>query len=83
MVSAVVTSAMITIIAKTASVMTPSSRPMLRMTSSISPRVFMRMPMAADSRQSSPHARAASIDPPNFPRHATPITTPVMSHNPG
>ena len=37
---------MITIMAKTESLMTPRSRPTLRMTSSISPRVFMRMPMA-------------------------------------
>ena len=61
---------MITIIANTAGVMTPSSRPMFRITSSISPRVFIRMPMVADSRHPSPHARAASGEPPNFPRHA-------------
>ena len=41
--------------AKTASVMTPRSRPMFRMTSSISPRVFIRMPIADASRQSMPH----------------------------
>ena len=65
---AVVTIAIRTIMAKTASVMTPSSRPMLRITSSMRPRVFMSTPMADASRQGRPHTRAAAAEPPNLPR---------------
>ena len=74
---AVVTSAMMTIIAKTLSLMTARSRPTLRITNSINPRVFIRMPMADASRQSFPSARAAMNDPPNFPRQATKIISSV------
>ena len=56
----VVASAMMTIIANSVGEMTPSSRPMLSTISSISPRVFIRTPSAADVRQSRPVNRAAA-----------------------
>ena len=82
-VRAVVVRAMMTIMAKMASVMTPSSRPTLRMTSSIRPRVFIRMPIAPASRHGMPQARAARALPPNFPAHAVTITRPQKPHMAG
>ena len=69
--------------AKTTLLITPICKPMFRMTSSTKPRVFMRIPMADDSRQFNPVRRAATVDPPNFPRHATNIIAPVKPHRNG
>jgi hypothetical protein len=55
----VVTSAISTMIVNTAVMITPSSSPTLRMTSSVSPRVFISTPMAAASCHDSPVTRAA------------------------
>jgi hypothetical protein len=74
---AVVTRAMMTIIANTAGVMTPRLSPMFRMTSSISPRVFISAPMTLASRQGIPHIRPARADPPNLPAQATSKISPV------
>ena len=49
------------------------------MTSSISPRVFIRMPMAELSRQSKPQTRAATAEPPNLPAQATRMTSAVRA----
>ena len=57
---------MITIIAKSFGEMTPSSKPMLSTISSISPRVFIKMPSDAERFQSRPVHRAATNEPPNF-----------------
>jgi hypothetical protein len=58
-VAMVVTSAIKTSMAKRVGEMTPGSRPTLRTISSIRPRVFMRMPIAVESRRSRPVQRAA------------------------
>ncbi len=50
----VVTSAMMTIMENSAGEITPISRPMLRMTSSIRPRVFISVPSPAASRRGIP-----------------------------
>ena len=68
----VVTNAMTTIMENSAGEMTLMSRPMLRTTSSIRPRVFIRMPRAVASRHFIPPSRAAKPLPPTFPRIATP-----------
>ena len=75
-VAMVVTSAMMTSMVNRRGVMTPRSRPMLSTINSTSPRVFIRMPSAALSRQSRPMAFAASVVPPNFPTVATTMMTP-------
>ena len=49
---------------------------MLSTISSIRPRVFISTPSAVASRHRSPVRRAATVLPPNFPRHATPTTRP-------
>ncbi len=59
-------------------VMNPFSRARLSTISSVSPRVFIRAPMTADSRQPSLTTRAASTAPPNFPTTATPISASVI-----
>ena len=74
-VAKVVTSAIITIIEKTVGEMTPRSKPMLSTTSSIRPRVFIRMPSALASRQLSPVRRAAIALPPNLPAQAIRMMT--------
>ena len=51
---AVVTIAMMTIIVNSRGLRTPRSRPTFSTTSSISPRVFIRMPRRAAKRHSSP-----------------------------
>ena len=71
---------MMTIIANSVGEMTPISRPMLSTISSISPRVFMSMPSAADIRQSRPVNRAAAHVPPNLPSVATRMITAVKPH---
>ena len=53
------------------------------MISSISPRVFMSTPSAHASRHPRPVIRAASAEPPNLPRVATPITRPHWSQRVG
>ncbi len=76
----VVTIAMMTIIAKTGGEMTCRSRPTLSTISSISPRVFMRVPMAAERRQERPVRRAVSDAPPNLPAAAATMIAPHRSH---
>ncbi len=90
----VVTSAMMTIIENSAGEMTPISSPMLRMTNSIRPRVFINVPRPAASRRGMPVSQAANVDPPNFPTVATrmispqyihicgPLTSPTLVRNP-
>ena len=58
---AVVTRAMITHIVKRLGETTPISRPMLRTTISIRPRVFISTPIVVASRQENPTARALTI----------------------
>ncbi len=55
----VVTSAMITSIANSASEMTPFSSARLSTISSVRPRVFISVPITAESRQPKPVRRAA------------------------
>jgi hypothetical protein len=69
----VVTMAINTIMVKRAGEMTPRSRPMLRIMSSMRPRVFINTPRAAASRQPSPVVKAATVLPPNLPSVATPM----------
>ena len=79
----VVTRAISTIMENSAGEMIFRSRPMFRITSSISPRVFMRTPMTEASRHPSPQARPASAEPPNFPAQATRMIRIVSSHSSG
>ena len=67
----VVTSAISTIIANSAGEITPMSRPTLSTTSSMSPRVFISVPIAQESRHDIPLVRAASAEPPSLPKTAT------------
>ncbi len=76
----VVTTAMITSVAKSPSEMMPRCRPMLMMISSISPRAFMSVPMPSASRFEMPVARAASQQATPFPRIAATRTAPHISH---
>ena len=57
----VVTSAMITSIANSASEITPFSSARLSTISSVSPRVFISVPITAEARQSKPVSRAAIV----------------------
>ena len=75
----VVTSAMITSIANSASLMTPFSSARLSTISSVRPRVFMSVPITADSRQPRPVTRLASSVPPNLQAIATTVRTSVSS----
>ena len=59
----VVTSAMITSIANSASEMTPFSSARLSTISSVRPRVFISVPITAEARQSKPVSRAAIVAP--------------------
>src|SRR5687768_752263 len=77
-VMAVVTSAINTIIANSVGDSTPISRPTFRITSSISPRVFIKAPSDRASRHDIPVAFAATADPKNFPAIATRITMAQM-----
>jgi hypothetical protein len=79
----VVTSAMMTIIAKRVGEITPRSSPMLRTMSSISPRVFIKMPIAAASRHRRPVSLPATKLPPNLPTQATRMMSPHMSQELG
>ena len=79
----VVTSAMITSAANSASVMTPFSSARFSTISSVRPRVFISVPMTSDARQSKPVSRAAIIAPNSLPTIATTISTPVISHRTG
>ena len=65
------TNAINTIIAKTVGEITPISSPIFRMTSYMSPRVFIRIPIAPDSRHDIPVKRAERVAAPNFPVIAT------------
>ena len=80
---AVVTKAIKTAIVKKFWEMTPMSRPMLTTTISINPRVFIRTPIAAASRQEKRTARALIIAPPNLPTIATMMTSAQQSHSVG
>ena len=79
----VVTRAMITSMANSVGGMTPRSSPMLRMISSVRPRVFIRIPTANDSRHLRPTALAAAVDPPHLPSTATNRIRPQNSHSLG
>jgi len=70
---AVVTSAIRTIIENNAGERMPRSYPTLSTINSISPRVFIRMPSARESRHVMPVHRAASNPPPSLPAIATAI----------
>ena len=72
-VAMVVARAIRTIMANKVGEITPRSRPMFKTISSISPRVFIRMPSEAEVRESSPVNFAATNVPPNFPTVATMI----------
>src|ERR1700728_321887 len=72
----VVTNAITTIMEKRAGEMIFRSRPILRITNSIRPRVFINVPRPAASRQDMPLSRAAAIDPPNFPPAAARMISP-------
>ena len=76
----VVISAISTIIVNSVGEMTPRSSPMLSTMSSIRPRVFISTPRAVASCQRRPVSRAATVLPPNLPRHATPTTRPHIPH---
>ena len=69
----VVTSAISTSAANSASEMTPFSSARLSTMSSVRPRVFMSAPITADSRQRRPTTREASTVPPYL--HATATTS--------
>jgi len=75
-----VTSAIITIMANRAGERIPSSSPIFRKTSSINPRVFIKMPRATDSRGGSPLSLAARADPPSFPATAAPMMMTATTH---
>jgi len=75
-----VTSAIITIMANRAGERIPSSSPIFRKTSSINPRVFIKMPRATDSRGVNPLSLAARADPPSFPAMAVTTMTPATTH---
>ena len=79
----VVTSAITTSIVKSAGEIIPRLRPMLRTISSVSPRVFMRAPIAAESRTLKPLYFAASIAPSHLPAIATPMRSKQRSHRTG
>jgi hypothetical protein len=82
-VATVVTRAMITSMVKIVGVMTPRSMPMLSTISSIRPRVFIRVPMAAASRQRRPVSCAAMKLPPNLPSVASRISAPATAQSAG
>lgn len=69
-VSRVVESAIRTSIVKTSGERSPSSRPTLIATSSMSPRVFIRMATEVERRTGSPFARAATKQPTTLPAQA-------------
>ena len=79
----VVTSAMITSIANSASEITPFSSARLSTISSVSPRVFMSVPITAEARQSKPPTRAARAAPNSLPTIATAIRASVIHHSAG
>ena len=75
----VVTSAISTSAANSASEMTPFSSARLSTISSVRPRVFMSVPITADSRQPRPVTREASSVPPNLQAMATTSSTTVST----
>lgn len=75
--------AMSTIMEKTVGEITLISNPMLRMTNSIRPRVFISTPNPAPSRQDIPATRAAIMDPPSFPAIATRMISAQQNHMAG
>ena len=76
----VVNSAMITIMENSAGEITPISKPMLRMTNSIRPRVFISVPSPAASRSGMPLSQEARVDPPSLPTVATKMIRPQYIH---
>ena len=71
----VLTIAISTSIVNTCGPMTPSSKPTLMMTSSISARVFIMMPTMRALTASRPAQRAASVQAPNLPAVASTISS--------
>ena len=71
----VVTNAIMTRITKIEGGSTPISYPIFSATSSISPRVFISVPIVKLSFQDSPTKRAATAHPPSFPATATVISS--------
>jgi hypothetical protein len=69
-------------IVKSGGLTTPSSRPTVRKTISVTPRAFIRVPMVRPSRHDSPASRAATVAPPSLPSVATTRTSRAMSHRP-
>ena len=74
-VMSVVTTAMMTSVAKSAGEMMPRWSPILMMISSISPRAFISVPMPSASRLRMPVARAASQQATPLPRIAAASTS--------
>ena len=79
----VVTSAISTSIANSASEITPFSSARFRTISSVRPRVFISVPITVARRQSKPVSRAAMVAPNSLPTTATAISTSVSSHSSG
>ena len=79
----VVTSAMITSIANSVSEIAPFSSARLSTISSVSPRVFISVPMTVEARQSNPATRAAIMAPKSLPTIATAIRASVIHHSTG
>jgi hypothetical protein len=79
----VVTIAIITIIVNRVGVIMPRSRPIFKMISSISPRAFIKEPIAIAYRLGSPFKRAASQQATPLPRQADSTASKVMLHNKG
>ena len=79
----VVISAISTSAENNAAEITPLSSARLRTINSVSPRVFISVPIAAAGRHPMPVTRAASTAPPNFPTIATATKITVSSHSSG
>ena len=79
----VVTIAISTSIANSAGEMTPTSSARLSTISSVSPRVFISVPITAEARQSKPATRAAIVAPTSLPTIASAIRRSVISHSSG
>ena len=79
----VVTSAINTSAANSASEITPFSSARLSTISSVSPRVFISVPITDEARQSKPVSLAAIAAPKNLPTIATAISKPVTHQRTG
>ena len=74
---------MITSIANSALEIAPASSARLSTISSVSPRVFISVPITADAFQSYPATRAAIAAPASLPMIAIAISSSVSSHSSG